>query len=684
MKKKQIRVRLLTGVCAAVAGHAQAAEGVFQLGTVEVVGSPVETTAPGESVVAQETLRQFNRDTLGDAVALVPGMSKSRNSRNEDIVYVRGFDVRQVPLFIDGIPAYVPYDGYVDFSRFTTFDLAEVRVAKGAASLLYGPNTLGGAINLVTRKPVKVLEGDVRAGVGSGGLQKYALNLGSNQGKWYVQMGASYTDSNYFPLSGDYTARSIPTSASNATRNTLENGGHRENAYQTDSRLSFKLGLTPNATDEYAIGYVHQDGRKGNPPYAGNAPGQYLNIGGGANSRFWQWPYWNLESTYFIGNIVLGRDHVLKARVYQDNYDNKILAYTNGSYTTPIANTANFPSWYSDTTTGVSVELASYAFSGHELSIAAHYKDDKHTDNGLALSKHYRDVTTSVAAEDAIRLSELWRMRVGVSHDARDAKEVYYWSTGSTSATNWLAEVARKLGGAAEAYASIAHKTRFPTIKDRYSASLGSGLPNPDLKPEQALNLEIGVKGRPWSGARGQAAVFHSRIEDLMQRVNIKPVSLCNQPGVGAATACAQLQNIAEARHAGIELSLDQTLGGGWQVGGNYTYLDRENRSSATPLTDTPRNKLFAYAAWKPSGRWEYQASVDAESGRMVAYGSGSLATYTKLSGFALANLKAVFKPVPSVALEAGASNVFDANYQLADGYPMPGRMLFANAYYTF
>jgi iron complex outermembrane recepter protein len=39
---------------------------------------------------------------------------------------------------------------------------------------------------------------------------------------------------------------------------------------------------------------------------------------------------------------------------------------------------------------------------------------------------------------------------------------------------------------------------------------------------------------------------------------------------------------------------------------------------------------------------------------------------------------------VPSVALEAGASNVFDANYQLADGYPMPGRMLFANAYYTF
>lgn len=169
-----------------------------------------------------------------------------------------------------------------------------------------------------------------------------------------------------------------------------------------------------------------------------------------------------------------------------------------------------------------------------------------------------------------------------------------------------------------------------------------------------------------------------------MQRVNIIPVSLCNQPGVGAATSCAQLQNIAEARHAGIELSLEQTLGGGWTVGGNYTYLDRENRTSTTPLTDTPRNRLFAYASWKPSDRWEYQASVDAENGRMVAYGSGNAATYVKMGGFALANVKAVYKPLPAWALEVGATNLFDANYALADGYPMPGRMWFANGSYKF
>lgn len=669
------------GICLATAGTAVAADGVFQLGTVEVVGSRLESAPPGETAVSQARLTRFNRDTLGEAVTLVPGASLSRNSRNEDIISVRGFDVRQVPLFIDGIPAYVPYDGYVDFGRFSTSDVAELRVAKGAASLLYGPNTLGGAINLVTRKPVSALEGDVRAGLGAGNLNTLSANVGSHQGTWYVQAGASYLDRDWFPLSADFAPGSIPTSAANPTRNVLENGGPRENAYQTDSRLSLKLGLTPNASDEYAVGYVSQHGRKGNPPYAGSAPGQVLTLAGGANSRFWQWPYWDLESTYFIANVALGSQYALKTRLYQDNYTNKILAFTNGSYTTQLSNTTNFPSWYDDSTTGLSLELDSFAFTNHELSVAYHLKQDKHVDNGLALSKHYRDVTTSYVVEDAIRLDDAWRLRLGASHDRRDAKEVYYWPTGATSGSNWLAELVRSLGPTAEAYASVARKTRFPTIKDRYSASLGSGLPNADLKPEHALHLETGVRGRPWSGARGSAAVFVSHIEDQMQRVNILPVTTCS----ATATACTQLQNIADARHAGVELALDQDLGPAWQVGGQYTYLDRQNHSNpAVPLTDTPRNKLFAYATWKPVARWEVQASADAENGRRVAYGSGNAATYTRLSGYALANLKAVFRPVPAVALEAGASNLFDANYALADGYPMPGRLWFANARYTF
>jgi iron complex outermembrane receptor protein len=46
----------------------------------------------------------------------------------------------------------------VDLARFTTFDLAEVNVSKGYTSVIYGPNALGGAINLISRRPVKKFE----------------------------------------------------------------------------------------------------------------------------------------------------------------------------------------------------------------------------------------------------------------------------------------------------------------------------------------------------------------------------------------------------------------------------------------------------------------------------------------------------------------------------------------------
>jgi iron complex outermembrane receptor protein len=130
-----------------------------------VVAKRLPTTEIGDvgsdlvaSVVTSKDLLQFNRNNVGDALNLLSGVTLSTNSRNEKTVAVRGFDSRQVPLFIDGIPVYVPYDGYVDFNRFSTADLAAIQVAKGFSSLAYGPNTLGGAINLISRKPKRRLK----------------------------------------------------------------------------------------------------------------------------------------------------------------------------------------------------------------------------------------------------------------------------------------------------------------------------------------------------------------------------------------------------------------------------------------------------------------------------------------------------------------------------------------------
>jgi len=649
--------RLLPALLAAAYAMPVQAQEAFNLGTIEVIGArPIGSAA--EVAISDDRLAAHSRDTVAAAIALVPGMSVSHNSRNEDIVYLRGFDVRQVPLFIDGVPTYVPYDGYVDFGRFTTFDLAEIRVAKGAASLLYGPNTLGGAINLVSRKPQKTFEGDVRVGFASGSERKAAANLGSNQGRWYFQLGASHLDADNFPLSKDF--RSTAT----------ENGGARENSYRTDKKLSFKLGVTPNASDEFALGYVHQEGEKGNPPYAGTVPG---------GIRYWRWPYWDLESVYAIGNLALGKDHVLKLRLYDDTYRNGIWAYTNGSYSTQINNTS-FPSWYDDASRGASVELASHALAGHELRFAWHGKEDRHKESNPNIApKDFRDVTSSLAVEDAIALGSAWRLRLGASRDQRDTREAYTYTKSDVAKNNWLAELSWDMGSGTEAYGSVARKSRFPTIKDRYSFRLGTALYNPDLRPETADNLELGLKGRPWAGARGQAALFRSRIEDLMQTVVVAAAGACAS-GPTPNVTCNQLQNVGAARHRGLELSLDQVLGS-WTAGGHYTYLERQNLTNARiPLTDTPRHRLFAHLGWKPADAWVGQLTVDSENGRTVTYGSG----YRSLGGFVLLGAKALWSPRPDTTVELGVANLLDQDYELSDGYPLPGRTLYANLKYRF
>ncbi|QIL20308.1 TonB-dependent receptor [Thermomonas sp. HDW16] len=635
-------------------------DSVFELGSVVVRGKRSQLPPNGEVVLTREQLDALNRETVGEAVAVLPGVNLSRNARNEDLVFVRGFDPRQVPVFLDGIPQYVPYDGYIDFGRFTTFDLAEIHVAKGTASLLYGPNTLGGAINLVTRKPSEPFQGDLRVGAGSGGERMAAANIGARKGMWYLQAGLSWRDANSFPLpDGFQDYKRVPT----------DTGDERENADRSDRRASIKIGLMPNDRDEYAIGYVRQDGEKGNPVYTGTA---------NQGIRYWRWPYWDKESLYFIGNIGLGATSALKLRLYEDRYGNGLDAYTDASYSTPILSTS-FPSVYEDRTRGASAELAFNTFERHDLRLALHYKEDRHEDrNPRSPDKRYRDVTTSIALEDGITLNDRYRLRLGASHEQRKAREVYFWPTGSTSANNALAELTRDVGEDGQLFAGISRKTRFPTIKDRYSARMGRALPNPNLKPETARHLELGWRGQAWTGARVEATLFRSSIDEMIQDTQVASTAC-------GGMLCDQAQNIGEARHRGVELALQQRIGERVQLGGNYTWLDADNRSNpAIPITHVPRQRLFLHASWAPSPQWEAVATVEAERGRTVPYSGSGRSAFIPLDGYASIGLKGVWTPHAGLAIEVGGRNLGDRWYELSEGFPMPGRSWFANVIYRF
>ena len=634
------------------------AKSEYQLGEVYVTGTASESKGQAAESISQEQIRQQNKNSVGSALKLVPGVSRGiGGARNEEKVTVRGFDLRQVPVYMDGIPVYVPYDGYLDLGRFTTFDLAKIDVEKGFSSMVYGANTLGGAINLVSRRPVEKFEGEVGSGVDftdKGEMQGYRVysNLGRNQGSWYTQVGLSYLDQDYYRLPNSFE----PTAA--------EDGGRRNNSYNSDGKLNLKVGYTPNATDEYSLNYINQRGEKGSPPYAGTA----------TSARYWQWPYWNKESLYYISNTVLGI-HSLKFRAFHDTYENSLNAYDDASYSTQLKK-SSFSSWYDDYTNGASLEDDVTLPADNQLKLAYHWKEDVHREKNSASEpeRHYKDRTQSVGLEDSQPLASRLTLVGGISYDWRDALQaddynskqgIHSYELADNHALNGQFGLFQEVGSQGKAHATIARKSRFPTIKDRYSYKLGTAIPNPELKTEHANHYEIGYEDVAAENWLWHGNLFYSRIQDLIQSNAIDP-SACTSP------PCTQMENVGKSSREGVELGLTAMLES-WTLGGNYTYLHSKNISDPeVKLTGMPENTLFAYAQWQLDSRWSLQMSEEAASQRYSSSDGKQVA-----AGFAVSNFKAGYHVTSALLLEGGINNLFDTLYAYEEGYPEAGRSEF-------
>lgn len=668
MKKPLLAVALAS----TLAGTAAADDAVFELGIVEVVApAPDDAANARAEVVDADAIEKHARRDVSEALELLPGVTvQNIGQRSERLVYVRGFNSRQVPLFIDGIPVYVPYDGNVDLARFTADDLSQVVVTKGLTSVLYGPNALGGSINLVSRRPTEPLEGAFSYGTefdsdGDRPAQRANARIATHQGTWYAQANITWQERDWFRMSDD--------AGDDNALGASEDGGRRNNSGSEDATFGGKIGFTPNATDEYVLSYYHLDGSKQTPPYAGRAPG--------VNARFWRWPEWNKESLYFIGRTALSDATTLRLRAYHDAFDNTLESYDDATYTTQTRGYA-FTSVYDDYTVGGSAELEQRWAGGQTTRFAVQGKEDVHReyDELDSPQERFEDRIYSIALEHEARFDR-WTLTPGVAyHMQRPQRADNLLGDGSIepfdnrddSAVGGSFALSYDLSDGIDLFAGVSRKTRFATLKDRYSYRLGSALPNPGLDSEQSDNIEIGIEG-----AAGmvdyRVALFRSDLDDAIESVTLAP-SACSAP------PCFQLQNIGEARNEGVELSGGVQLGDRTRLDGTYTYLDRDNitRPDIRPL-DTPQHVAFVALDHQWTDTMSTLVSTRHESGRFSAT-TGARAT----SSFNVVNANIEWRQREGFGIQAGVLNAGDVDYAYEEGFPEPGRTWFTTLSYRY
>lgn len=712
---------LLTSALSLVASSLLA--DVFNLGQIDIADSVNNTDAMNATVLDAQTMQDQNAKTVPEALNLLSGINiQEGGARNEQMIMMRGFDVKHAPLYIDGIPVAVPYDGYVDFTRFTTFDLSEIDVSKGFASVLLGPNTFAGAINLVSKKPTKEFEGEVGAGVFSGNGKDGYVTFGSNQGKFYVQGSYSGMSQDSFPLS-----KNFPDNIR------YQAGGDRDNAYAVDNKLNLKAGFTPNATDEYAINYIKQHASKGVPPYAGdfdsvvtdnayNASNPSLgnNTKGGGTVHFWQWNYWDKESYYFLSKTDFGNWY-LKTRAFYDKFQNSLAMYTNTNYNTYTSSSAN-PSYYDDNTKGASAEAGVKLSDKDTLKFAAHYQIDTHNEGGW-------DSTTGISApvyemQDAIAsygieykraLTSSTTLTLGTSYDVEKAlkaennnysttpstKGFYTASTGGTQLTTYstmqsfalgdssslnpLAKIETKIDESWSVYGGISKKSRIPSIKDRYSYRMGQFVPNPDLKEDSTINYEIGT-AKKFTDAYVKASLFAANVSDYIQSVY---VPIYYGTAASHTTQQQQFQNVGTMTQRGVELEGTYALNEKLSFDGSYTHLEMKNSDTSIKITDVPADKLIVSNTFTPIDALSWINSFEYDSSRYASVGSAGTAPntyniYYKTGDVGVWNTKVTYHATKALSFDAGINNLLDRNYYLTYGYPEAGREYYANMRYKF
>lgn len=690
-------MRLVSGfaiaACLAVPGLARADDeppkgeggGAFTLGQIVVTAERAQGIEVSGETLTAEAIHAFNRPTLDDAVNIMPGVaaSNSGGSRNERLIFVRGFDRFQVPLSIDGIRVYLPADNRLDFGRFLTADIAEVQVAKGHASVLDGPGAMGGAINLVTSKPSRALEGELRTTVnfdrdaGYAGHTAYG-RIGAAREKWYAQASFTRSFQDHWDLPGGYE----PVAGS------AENGGARDFSRTEDWRLHLKAGFTPNATDEYALSYTRQEGSKNAPLHVTDPQ---------SAQRFWTWPWWNIDSLYFLSTTALGDRAVLKTRIYRNSFDNLLRSFNDRTQTSQTLGRA-FNSYYADKAWGGSAQLAIDVSDANRFTVAAHFRRDRHVEwqqsfpSATVEPKQVNEEDTwSIAAENSFRFSPALTLTIGGSYDWRDlrraeeygavpgapanaAPAIFSYPLRDADAFNGQAQLIWSPDADTRINASISSRVRFPTIFERFSTQFGTAASNPGLKSERATNYELGFR-RNFGVIRLEGALFYSDIGDAI--VSVRPA--------GFPANSTQRQNLGDAEYHGGEIAVAITVSPTLELGANYTYTHRNfTITGAAPgtvvpvfaLTGVPTHKAFIHADWKPMEGLRVVPSIDIASDRMTST-TAATPVYYRTGNYATVNLRVDHAVTQGVELGFGARNLFDESYTLTDGFPEPGRSFF-------
>lgn len=622
------------------------------------------------SVITAEDIKRSSARNVGELLETVAGVRITNDgSQGMKRARIRGEDAFRTLVMIDGqrITEHKSMSGAPMLIDPTMIE--RIEVIKGPASVLYGSDAIGGAINIITKKGgEKPVSADVSAGINTASSGKNAaVSLyGASSGFKYRISGAIEDNENL-----------------DTPKGTMHNSAF------TARTASGYLSYNVNEDAEIGLSVDHYDLEFG----SGNVEMAGFTV---------DVPKWTRTKTALFGELknISSSLARLRADAFYQKSDKDMANFIpinagpmTGNVTPMAYNTTDQYgfSFQSDWQVGE----AHYLIAGYELN---YDKLDANSMTGHRIAMGDRVITDGIVSNDTYDGHQLTQAvyasmetklpaNLTLNYGAR-----YTWvDTEMDIVDNLNGEKEKHKGNDAKVVfnagilwrasndislrANYAQGYRNPLLQELYvDSSMGNDhgvtYANPDLKPETSDNFEVGLRYAP-GPVNIDLALFYNVADDY--------IATLYKSELGSM----QYDNIAEAKTFGAEVSASMKLGtSGFEPYVVLTAMRREfddgngfsTYDSGTPAL-TSRYGL-RYEGMKAGLGLHMDAYLRSQTKNKYKTADGE-DNYT-LGGYTTANLTGgvAFGPKKQYEINAGLYNVFDKAYREQEAIFEPGRYL--------
>lgn len=516
----RIAASLLALQLASFPAGAEESEGTTA-GSTEATIEPIVVRAPqpittvggaGAVRVDVDSLATPAASTVEDVFRRLPMLHVRTNSRGEAELSARGSESRQVAVLVDGVPITLAWDARADVSIIPATAIHDITFTRGLASMLHGPNVLGGVVEARVGGPItQPTDPKIAVTMGTDHVGSFgttittSLPIQSGSGQWLARAGVGFQNS-----PGDPLARGVsePVPTNDDLRLNTDSEGldgfvalryqTRRGAWLSFSGSSFKRERGIAAE----LGIPDEDARLWRYPHVSRTIGVVS-----AGTGFRRSPF--------------GGHGDVEVSVGLDRSRTDIDAYATRDY----AEVVDFEDGR-DRTTTVRL-LADQTIGARGQLRGAFTWSDIHHDESIPDGNFtYQQTLSSVGLEtvwDVIRSRAVVRklsVSVGSAYDHAKTPR-----TGGRESQDPLSELGARVGvstilgnAGTVLHASVSRRGRFPALRELYSGALNRFSPNPDLKPEALLTSEAGATFHSGTAVL-QAVVFHNLLQDAVVRI---------------------------------------------------------------------------------------------------------------------------------------------------------------------